>query len=80
MRKRKPPNIFVSFFYVCLEDFPEGGFTCRVVPPDEARTMINDARREELLQCVSDEDYYAPYKEREKNKCLELCAALKGTP
>jgi hypothetical protein len=29
-------RLFVSFWKLCLENLPEGGFTCRRVAPEDA--------------------------------------------
>jgi hypothetical protein len=69
-------RLFVSFWNVCLENLPEGSFVHRRVAPDEARRLIDEARRTGTLSGVSQEDLFAPYKKRDKRNHKNLCHVL----
>jgi hypothetical protein len=70
-------RLFVSFWNICLENLPEGGFTCRRVAPDEARLAIEQAREGGTLLCLSETDLLAPYHKRECGNHDALCLVLK---
>lgn len=69
-------KLFVSFWSICLTNLPEGAFRRRRIEPDDARLCIDEARRENMLLCVSDADLGAPYKEREAKNHEALCRVL----
>jgi len=69
-------RLFVSFWTLCLENLPEGGFTRRRIAVDEARAAVEPAREAGRLLCVSDTDLMAPYHARERDKHAQLCRAL----
>lgn len=69
-------RLFVSFWNICLENMPEGTFVHRRLSPDEARRLIDDARRVGTLSGVSREDLFAPYEKREKRNHKNLCHVL----
>jgi hypothetical protein len=69
-------RLFVSFWDLCLENLPEGGFVRRRVAPGEARALIAQAREAQRLLCVSETDLMAPYHERERDNHAQLRRAL----
>lgn len=69
-------RLFVSFWNLCLENIPEGTFVHRRLTPDEARRLIDDARRAGTLSGVSEEDLFAPYKKSKKSDHGRLCRVL----
>ena len=69
-------RLFVSFWHVCLENLPEGTFIHRRLTPDEARVLIDEARRVGILSGVSQEDLFAPYEKRETRNHKNLCRVL----
>ena len=69
-------RLFVSFWNVCLENIPEGTFVHRRLTPDEARRLIDAARRAGTLSGVSEEDLFAPYEKRQKRNHKNLCHIL----
>lgn len=73
----KSGKLFVSFWDICLENLPEGGFVRRRLAPPEARRIIEQARKDKRLLCVSEDDLFAPYRERERDNHEKLCALLK---
>jgi hypothetical protein len=73
----KPGRLFVSFWNLCLENIPEGGVVARRrVSAAEAKALIEQARRDGSLLCVTADDLLAPYKKRECEKHNDLCRAL----
>ena len=70
-------RLFVSFWELCLENLPEGGFTRRRIAPDEARGAVAQAREAQTLLCVSDTDLMALYHQRERDNHAQLCRAFK---
>lgn len=71
-------QLFVSFWHICLDNFPVGEFRHRLLHLEEARTLITLARQQKQLYCVSDDDLLAPYHERALNKHRELCEVLQS--
>jgi hypothetical protein len=69
-------NLFVSFWNICLDNLPEGGFARRRVSAADAKGYIEEARRNNLLLCVTDDDLLAPYRKRERKQHKELCDVL----
>ena len=69
-------KLLVSFWRLCLENLPEGGFTRRRIAPDDARLYVEQAREENTLLCLSDTDLMAPYHERERENHEALCHVL----
>jgi hypothetical protein len=74
----KPGQLFVSFWDVYLENLPVGTFSRRRVPTSdsEAKAIIEPARRDASLRCVTRDDLLAPYKKRERKNHDKLCRAL----
>lgn len=70
-------KLFLSFWHLCLENLPESNFAHRRIAPDKARTLIDAARRNGTLLCVSQDDLLAPYKEREAAKHKRFCQTLR---
>lgn len=58
-------RLFLSFWHLQLDNFPEGVFSKRLLSVAEARSLITTARSTGVLLCVSDSDLLAPYKQRE---------------
>ena len=77
-RSTIPGKLFVSFWNICLDNMPEGTFTRYRVAPDDARLSIEQARQEERLLCVSEDDLLAPYHQRERKNHAALCGVLEG--
>jgi len=71
-----PGHLFVSFWHLCLDNIPEGTFSRRRVLLADAKKLIERARRDGRLRCVTDDDLLAPYKKRENRQHQELCRAL----
>jgi hypothetical protein len=72
----KPGQLFVSFWDLCLENLPVGTFSRRRIPGGEAKPIIEQARRDGSLRCVTGDDLLAPYKKRERKNHDNLCRAL----
>jgi len=71
-------QLFLSFWDICLENLPAGGFSHRQMTGEEARALIERTRRQgSPVVCVSNDDLLAPYKKREVQKHQDLCTALK---
>jgi hypothetical protein len=70
-------TLFVSFWSLCLENLPEGGFTRRRLTPDEATLAVGQAREGKTLLCLTDTDLLAPYHERERGNHEALRRVLK---
>ena len=73
----KAKQLFVSFWHVGLENIPEGTFVHRRLAVSQAKQMIDAARSDETLACVSHDDLLAPYHEDERRKHDELCEVLR---
>jgi hypothetical protein len=69
-------TLFVSFWNICLENLPEGSFLRRSITPEDARHLIESARKEKRLLCVSEDDLLAPYRKRERANHDALRRAL----
>jgi hypothetical protein len=52
-------RLFLSFWDLCLDNLPEGAFTHRRITPDEARTLLEQARQEKRLLVVTCHDLLA---------------------
>jgi hypothetical protein len=63
-----PGKLFVSFWDICLDNLPDGPFRRRRITPENAKNSIEQARRENRLVGVSDDDLLAPYRQRERGK------------
>jgi hypothetical protein len=69
--------LFVSLWNLCLENLPEGDFRRRRITADEAKRLLDQARREKRLLCVSKDDLLACDKDWERLCHDEFRAALK---
>jgi len=69
-------NLFISFWDICLDNLPEGTFMHRRLSPADAKRCIEQARQENRLLCLSNNDLLAPYKERERKNHEALCDVL----
>ena len=69
-------RLILSFWDVCLDNLPQGSFERGTAAAAEARAMIQAARADSALLCVSNDDLLAPYRERERRSHAELCAVL----
>ncbi len=69
-------RVFLSFEDICLRNLPEGKFSHRCITAEEARALVEQARRDNRLLCVSDDDLLAPYEERSAEKNEDLCRVL----
>jgi len=65
-------RLFVSFWHVSMDNLPEGIFRRRRLSYDEAKALIEQARQQDTLMCVCDEDLLAPYYKRAREKHEEL--------
>jgi hypothetical protein len=80
--KNTPPPIkrlIVSFWDICLDNFPDGQFTKRKLDTDEAAKLINHAIETKSLLAVSDKDLAAPYQKDALKKAKELCGVLQNS-
>jgi hypothetical protein len=66
-KDKRAARLFVSFWHVCLENLPEGTFTHRRITPGDAKLLVEAARREGSLLCVSGDDLLAPYRKKERS-------------
>lgn len=73
------PRLLLSFWDLCLDNLPEGRFERRSLPVAEARAMICGARENNALQCVSNDDLIAPYRQKQCRNHEALCAVLNKT-
>lgn len=51
-------RLYISFWHICLNNLPEGTFTRRSITPESAKGCIEQARQEQRLRCVSDQDLW----------------------
>jgi hypothetical protein len=72
----KSHNLFISFWHVCLENFPDGTFIHHRMKPADAGRAISAARKRKSLLCVSQDDLLAPYCKRERKNHADLCRVL----
>lgn len=68
--------LFLSFWDIYLDNLPEGTFTRRRIPAAEAKLLIDQARLNHALRCLSQVDVLAPYKARERDRYQALCRVL----
>ncbi len=71
-------RLILSFWDVCLDNLPQGSFERGTVTATETRAMIQAARADAALLCVSNDDLLAPYRERQRRRQAELCAVLQN--
>lgn len=71
-------TLSISFWDICLDNLPEGGFRHRRITPEDAKLCIDQARQEGNLLCLSHADLAAPYQKREAEKHEALCRVLGG--
>jgi hypothetical protein len=69
-------RLWLSFWDICLRNLPEGHFAHRCLTGQEARVLIEQAREDTRLVCVTNHDLFAPYKKRHADQHKELCAVL----
>jgi hypothetical protein len=72
-------RLYVSFWDVCLDNFPQGRFEHSVVGAGDASQMIRAARVDKTLLCVTKDDLLAPYRTKERYRHEELCAVLRAS-
>jgi hypothetical protein len=77
MPVHRSDQLFVSFWDVCLDNLPEGGFVRRCISPEDAQNRVHQARVDGSLLCLSEADLLAPYTQRELGRHQALCAVLK---
>src|SRR5262245_7474802 len=70
--------LFLSFWNLCLDNLPLGEFSHRCMTPHEARLVIEQARKDHRLVCVSQDDLIAPYHQRERESHQALCIAVRA--
>lgn len=71
-----PAELLVSFWDISLDNFPEGDLRHRVIPNDEAASLINSVKNNGQAFFGSDADIGAPYRKRELRKTKELISVL----
>lgn len=71
-----PIRLYVSFWHLCLDNLPVGEFVHRKISLTEAKTLIEEARGQQVLVGVSHEDLLAPYKKRALAQQKQLCNVL----
>lgn len=49
-------KLYLSFWEICLKNLPVGEFKHRLIVPEDARSLINQARAKKTLLCVSTND------------------------
>ena len=69
-------RVFVSFWDICLSNFPEGHFKNTRLSPQAAKQLIDKTRAAGKLAGISSYDLMAPYKIRQLKKHNELIIAL----
>lgn len=69
-------RLFLSFWDVCLDNLPQGRFDHRSVSAPEAAALIQAARADKTLICVSHHDLLAPYQAKQRQRHEALCATL----
>lgn len=69
-------SLFVSFWQIGFENIPVGTFAHRILPAGEAGGLIDAARANGTLCCVSDENLFAPEHEHERQNHERLCEVL----
>lgn len=69
-------QVFLSFEDICLSNLPEGKFFHRRITAEEARGLVEQARHDDRLLCVSGDDLLAPYEEDNTEKQKNLCRVL----
>jgi hypothetical protein len=72
--------LYLSFWHLSLENLPAGRFENRKIGAADAATLIDAARTDKTLQCVSHDDLLAPYKATERRRHEELCSVLRKHP
>ncbi|MGH8134564.1 MAG: hypothetical protein ACRETG_09230 [Steroidobacteraceae bacterium] len=70
-------RLFLSFWDICLENLPLGTFEHRAISAPEAREVIQSSRATKTLQCVTNDDLLAPYRQRERRRHQALCDLLR---
>lgn len=69
-------KLFVSFWHIALENLPVGAFVHRCLTAEDARRLIEDARRKGRLYGVSEDDLLAPYRRKALQNHQKLCEIL----
>lgn len=70
--------LYVSISKLSLFNLPGSTFAKRSLPAVEAADLVAQARRNELLMCVSSDDLAAPYQKRSLELHVDVCAALQA--
>ncbi len=73
-----PDMLFLSFWKLSLENLPIGRFAHQTLSSTEAKSLIDQARRNSTFICVSSDDLLAPYKQSELENHRELCQVLQA--
>jgi len=66
-KDKKAARLFVSFWSICLENLPEGIFRHRRLTAGDAKLLVEEARRENRLLGVTQDDLLAPYHKKERS-------------
>jgi len=72
-------RVYLSFRDLCIGNLPCGRFEHRVIEAADARAMINAARADNTLLCVTKDDLLAPYRTKERKSHGELCTLLSAS-
>lgn len=51
--KEKRPCLYLSFWDICLENFPTGIISHTILSPEEAKSLITQAKKKKRLFCVA---------------------------
>lgn len=73
-----PDKLFLSFWKLSLENLSIGRFIHRTLCLTEVKPLIDQARRNNTLICVSSDDLLAPYNQRELENYRKLCQVLQA--
>jgi hypothetical protein len=69
-------TLFLSFWSIALENFPEGNFRHRQISADDARQRIKEAQEAGAFQGVTQDDFLAPFHEKERENHQAFCDVL----
>jgi hypothetical protein len=69
-------ELYISFWKLSFENFPEGTFVHRRLTARRAKLAINAARNARVLHGASHHDLIAPYEKRRRRQHENLCRVL----
>lgn len=70
--------LYVSIWKIGLSNLAGTAFSRRLLPVDEAASVIAQARAEQALMGVSASDLWAPYQQRSLDDHVQVCNALRA--